>query len=113
MVDDPGRLPAAPHRDVVRAERAGFVQGVHAERVGKATVVLGAGRDRVEDSVDPAVGALVLVRPGNQVKAGDPLLELHYREASKLATAKALLQGACSIGEVPPPAAPLVLDTIE
>jgi thymidine phosphorylase len=112
VVDDHARLPAAPHRELVRADRAGHVHGFHAERVGKATVVLGAGRDRVEDRVDHAVGARVLVRHGERVKAGDPLLELHHRDASKLAAAKTLLHGACAIGDAPPPPAPLVLDTV-
>ncbi len=112
VVDDPRRLPAAPQREYVRAHRPGHVQGFHAERVGKATVVLGAGRNRVEDRVDPAVGVIVLVRPGEQVKAGDPLLELHHRDASQLAAAQAMLHDACVIHDAPPPPAPLVLDTI-
>jgi pyrimidine-nucleoside phosphorylase len=112
VIDDTSRLPAAPHREIVRADRAGYVHGFHAERVGKATVLLGAGRDRVEDSIDPAVGAVVLVRPGDTVKVGDPLLELHYRDASRLGAAMELLQGACPISDAPPTPAPLVLDTV-
>ena len=48
-----------------------------AELVGRASVALGAGRDRVEDPVDPAVGILVNAKPGAGVRAGDPLLEVH------------------------------------
>jgi pyrimidine-nucleoside phosphorylase len=113
VVDDAGWLPGAPHREVVRADRSGHAHGFHAERVGRATVVLGAGRDRVEDGVDPAVGAVVFVRPGDRVKAGDPLLELHYRDRSKLGAALALLHEACPVGDEPPPAAPLIHDTVE
>ena len=42
-----------------------------AELVGRASVALGAGRDRVEDPVDPAVGIMVLAKPGDAVRAGD------------------------------------------
>ena len=112
MIDDYSRLPAAPHREIVRAERAGYCHGFEAERVGRAAVVLGAGRDRVEDGVDFAVGALVLAKRGEQVKAGDPLIELHYREASRLASAKALLVGACPIRDEVPAATPLVLEVL-
>src|SRR5205807_10010840 len=58
-VDDYGRLPAAPLRAAVRAPRAGYVVRLDAELIGRATMLLGAGRDRVEDPIDPGVGAVV------------------------------------------------------
>jgi pyrimidine-nucleoside phosphorylase len=112
VVDDHARLPRAPHRELIRAERGGHVHGWHAERVGRATVALGAGRNRVEDAVDHAVGAVVLAHPGQQVRVGDPLLELHYRDEARLGAARALLHNACPIGDAPPRAGPLVLDVV-
>jgi pyrimidine-nucleoside phosphorylase len=102
VLDDYQRLPSAPQREVIRADRAGYARGFEAERLGRATVLLGAGRDRAEDGVDPAVGAVVLARPGQQVKAGDALLELHYRDPDRLATARALLRDACPIEDAEP-----------
>ena len=113
VIDDPGRLPSAPHRHVVRAERRGFAQGWHAERLGMAAVALGAGRDRADDRIDPAVGAVVLARPGDAVHQGDALLEIHYRDGERLGRALELLAGACPVADAPPPARPLVLDVIE
>jgi pyrimidine-nucleoside phosphorylase len=113
VVDDSGRLPAAPHRELIRADRSGFARGWDAERVGRATVLLGAGRDRVEDTIDHAVGAVVLARPGDAVRAGDPLLELHYRDRGRLGAARALLRDACPIADEPPPQRPLVLEVLE
>ena len=52
------------------ASRAGFVTALDAELVGRASVALGAGRDRVEDPVDPAVGIMVVAKPGDAVRAG-------------------------------------------
>jgi pyrimidine-nucleoside phosphorylase len=112
VVDDYSLMPAAPQREVVRAHRAGYVHGFEAERVGRATVVLGAGRDRVEDRVDPAAGAVVLVNRGAQVKAGEAVLELHYREGSRLQAAITLLESACSIQDSKPEPEPVVLDTV-
>jgi pyrimidine-nucleoside phosphorylase len=112
VVDDYKLMPAAPHREVVRAPRAGFVHGFEAERVGRATVLLGAGRDRVEDGVDAAVGAVLLVDRGAQVKAGEPLLELHYRDRSRLPAAMALVQEACAIRDDGPGAEAVVLETV-
>ena len=64
--------------------------------------MLGAGRDRVEDAVDPAVGIIVMAKPGDQVSAGDPILELHYREQAKLDAALVLASRAITIGDAPP-----------
>jgi pyrimidine-nucleoside phosphorylase len=112
VVDDYRRLPTAPRRAMVLAEREGFVQGVDAFAVGRAAGVLGAGRDRVEDGVDAAVGIMVLVRAGDQVEAGQALLELHYRDEAKSAAARELLREACPIADAPPTASALVLETI-
>ncbi len=112
VVDDPRRLPSAPERTVFTASRSGYVSRLDAELVGRATMVLGAGRDRVEDVIDPAVGAMLLAKPGDAVRAGDGIVELHYRDPSRLATALELLSQACTIADEPPAAAELILETI-
>src|SRR4249919_2056805 len=63
VVDDYSRLPSAPERHLVRATRDGYPTELHAESVGRASVILGAGRDRVEDPVDHGVGIMVLAKP--------------------------------------------------
>jgi pyrimidine-nucleoside phosphorylase len=113
VLDDSARLPTAPKREILRADRAGYVRGFEAERLGRATVLLGAGRDRVEDAIDPAVGAVVLVQPGEQVKAGNALLELHYRDPARLDAARALLRDACLIDDAPLAEEPWPLITVE
>jgi pyrimidine-nucleoside phosphorylase len=109
IVEELDRLPTAPRTHVVRADRSGYVAGWDAHAVGQAVLLLGAGRDRAEDAVDPAVGARVLARPGDLVRAGDALLELHYRDEPRLGKALHLLQNACPIVDVSPPWQPLVL----
>jgi thymidine phosphorylase len=108
-VEDYGRLPSAPFRHVVTAQRAGVLTGLDAERVGRASVALGAGRDRADDAVDPAVGIMVLAAPGDRVGAGDPVLELHYRDRSRLDAALPLVTGALTIGDTPPVPKSLIL----
>jgi pyrimidine-nucleoside phosphorylase len=102
VVDDYRRLPTAPERHLVRATAAGYVTNLDAELVGRASVVLGAGRDRVEDPVDHAVGIMVLAKPGDQVSAGDAILELHYRDSAKRDRALELVNRAFTLGGQPP-----------
>jgi pyrimidine-nucleoside phosphorylase len=112
VVDDYSRLPSAPHRSAFKADRSGFVTELDAELVGRATMELGAGRERVEDTIDPGVGAIVLAKPGDAVRAGDTILELFCRDAARVETALKLVRSACKIGEQAPPPAPLILETI-
>ena len=80
VVDDYGRLPTAPERQLVEAPRDGFLTSLDAELIGRASVGLGAGRDRVGQPVDAAVGIMVLRKPGDELRAGDPVLDLYYRD---------------------------------
>jgi thymidine phosphorylase len=109
VVDDVSRLPSVTTRHVVKAVRAGFVTRIDAESIGRASVALGAGRDRVEDAVDPAVGIVLHVKPGASVAAGDRLLELHYRDRQKLDAALTLAGQAVAIGDASPPLKPSIV----
>jgi pyrimidine-nucleoside phosphorylase len=113
VVDDYARLPAAPDRDIITAPQAGIVTALRAEAVGRAAVALGAGRDRLDAAIDPAVGLLVVAPVGTRVSKGDPIVEIHHRGGRGLAGARALLAAAVEIGDTPAAARPVVLDRIE
>src|SRR5262249_13687173 len=108
VVDQYDRLPSAPNQHVMKASRDGYVSALDAELVGRAAVALGAGRDRVEDNVDPAVGILVLAPVGSEVRAGDGILELHYRDERRLSPATSLAARAIAVGDTAPPAMPFL-----
>jgi pyrimidine-nucleoside phosphorylase len=113
VVDDYGRLPQAAKRDVVTAARDGYVAVVDAELVGRASMALGAGRQRVEDPIDYAAGVLVLKKPGQRVRAGEPVLELLYNDDRGLPSALELGREALQLSDEPQKAAPLIIDSIQ
>jgi pyrimidine-nucleoside phosphorylase len=80
--------------------------------VGRATMVLGAGRETVEAAIDPAVGAVLQAAPGDALRIGDPILTLHYRDEVTLARALPILDAAITLSDQPPPALSLLLDTV-
>ena len=102
VVDDPSILPTAPGREPFRAPRSGFVTRMAAEAIGRASNALGAGRTRVDEAIDPAVGLMVLARPGDEVREGQPLLEFHHRDGRGLDAAVALCRAAVTVGDAPP-----------
>jgi len=113
IVDDYARLPTASGQHHVPADRSGYVTRLDAELIGRASVALGAGRDRVEEPVDPAVGITVVARIGHHVSGGDPVLTLHYRTEARLNVALSLAHSAIHVGDQPPPTRPLILASIE
>ena len=112
VVDEYQRLPQAPERHLVTATRGGFLTTLDAELVGRASVALGAGRDRVNDPVDGAVGIMLKAKPGDALGPGAAVLELHYRDRGRLQAALALATRAITIGDTRPPAARLIVGEV-
>ncbi|HZB25362.1 MAG TPA: thymidine phosphorylase [Vicinamibacterales bacterium] len=111
VLDDYRRLPAASAEHRVVAPHDGYVTGLRAGSIGRAAVALGAGRARLEDQIDHGVGIDVLAPVGTQVSAGDAVLLLRHRQRG-LDAAVPLATAAVTLGERPPAAAPLILETI-
>jgi thymidine phosphorylase len=110
--DPAAALPTARHVETLTADRSGVVSRLDARGVGVAAWRLGAGRARKEDAVDAAAGIVCLVRPGDEVAAGDVLLELHYDDPGRIERARQSLEGAVVVADTAAAAGPLVLDRI-
>jgi thymidine phosphorylase len=108
VVDDPSLLPRANNLAKVKSPRAGFVTAIRSERVGVASMVLGGGREKKEDSVDPAVGLVLEKKVGDPVEAGATLCSVRYNSDARLANAMELLSASFEIGDAPPQPAPLI-----
>jgi len=80
--------------------------------VGVASMVLGAGRERAEDAIDPAVVVVCRVKPGDRVKAGQDVYGVRYRSTARLLAALPLLEESFTIADAPPPEQPLVLEEL-
>ena len=102
VVDDPGRLPRAKHALEIVSSRSGYVTAIACEAVGTACVVLGGGREKKEDSVDPAVGIVLHKKVGDRVGAGEPLCTIHYNSEARAARARQLLQESYCVADAPP-----------
>lgn len=109
VVDDPSRLPSAALTHVVAAPRSGFITALDALLIGRAAVALGAGRDKKGDAVDLSAGLWLHKKPGDQVQAGEPVVELRYNDPARLSAAMPLATQAVVVGEQPPVKEPLVL----
>jgi thymidine phosphorylase len=110
--DPDAALPTAPVVEPVLAERDGVLCHLEARAIGTASWRLGAGRARKEDPVSAGAGVICLVKPGEQVEKGQPILELHADDPSRLERARQALHGAISIADEAPVPTPLVLERV-
>jgi pyrimidine-nucleoside phosphorylase len=112
VVDDPQRLPQAREREDMLAPADGFLARMETERMGWGTMALGAGRQRLDDMIDPAVGVIFHKKVGDSVRAGEPLATLHYNQPNRLAEAQRWFEGAFVVEAQAPAPRPLILKTL-
>jgi thymidine phosphorylase len=103
--DPDAPLPQAAHTQVLAAPASGWLTSLDALAVGIAAWRLGAGRARKEDDVSASAGIICLAKPGEVVRAGQPLLELRADEPERFGPALAALEGAVAISDQGPPSA--------
>ena len=102
VIDDPKRLPQAKHKMQVPSPKSGFLAAMQCEQIGTACVILGGGRERKEDSVDPAVGIVLHKKVGDRVAAGEPIATIHYNAEARAARAGQLIEASCTIADTAP-----------
>jgi pyrimidine-nucleoside phosphorylase len=100
-IDDPKHLPQAQNRIAVLSPASGFVEAIQCEQVGIASLVLGGGREKKDDVIDPAVGLVLHKKVGDPVQKGEAFCTVHYNSDARLHTAQSLLQQAYRIAEKP------------
>jgi len=102
VVDDISKLPSSKHTAEVTAANSGFIAEIDTQAVGIASVILGGGRNKKEDSVDPSVGIVVQYRLGDAVTRGEPLCTIHYNSEARASEAALLLQKSFKITDAAP-----------
>ncbi len=100
-IDDPKNLPQAKHRMTVPASSNGYLASLQCEQIGTACVILGGGRERKEDAVDPAVGIVLHKKVGDAVSVGETLATIHYNSETRAARARQLIEESCRITDLP------------
>lgn len=96
----------------VKAEKSGYISSMHAESIGTAAQMLGAGRATKEDAIDPAVGLVMRVRCGDRVNSGDALCTLYVNDDQYLDDVTTLLRSAIGISEEKGEVTPMIYDII-
>jgi pyrimidine-nucleoside phosphorylase len=105
-------LPNATGMREVTSPRAGYVSSIAAQEIGVASNMIGAGRDRKEDAIDPAVGIILEVKVGEKVDAGSILCRLYYTKEDRVEEAAEMVEDAFRISAQKPDERELILEVV-
>ena len=104
-------FPAASFE--VLSPKEGFVRTIDTEAYGRAALLLGAGRQKLGDRIDPLAGILLHKKPGDYVKKGEPLCTLYAADTTRFPLAKTALLAATTFGKAPPPVLSLIKGIVD
>lgn len=113
FVDDPNLLVRVSRIVPVYPNRGGYIGRINAKLIGTAALMIGAGREKVTDRIDPAVGILMRKRYGDRVDENEPVAYIYLNDESRFAEAEAKLREAVEVTSEEPDALPLIYDIIE
>jgi pyrimidine-nucleoside phosphorylase len=108
VIDDPSILPQAAECELFLAPRDGVIAQVEPRAIGRGITALGGQRTKVEDGIDPSVGFVVTARPGDIVRAGEPLATVFARDRAGVEAGLAALRTSITIAEDADPPLPLI-----
>ena len=109
---NPSTLPTAGSVLQIKAERAGIMRKLDAGAVGRAAMLLGAGRETAEGDIDPAAGIIMNKKPGQSVEADDIIAMFHYNDDKGLKGAEEVFRSGLEIGDRDRALTPIIRDII-
>lgn len=112
-LEDIDKFPKASYIEPVRSEKQGYVQEMNSKEIGKLAGILGAGREKKEDAIDPSVGIVLVKKVGDSVETGEVLAYVHANDESKLQEAKKRLKEIINIWDKPIQKEPVILEMIK
>lgn len=113
VLRDTKQMVSSPVIHEVKAPFTGYISAMDTEAIGIASVMLGAGREKKEDTIDYSAGIILRKKTGDHVETGDILAVFHTSAASLVAKAQEHFLGALTLSEEQPMSKPLLYAKIE
>jgi pyrimidine-nucleoside phosphorylase len=113
VIYHPEAFAKATHEHTVKAPRDGYIVAVDTEGYGITSLLLGAGRNTMEDEIDYTAGLILRAKTGDYVRAGDPIATLYTCDESRFSAAEQRLLASTTIGDKKPEDRPLIFARVE
>src|SRR5438477_714556 len=108
VIDNYVLLPQAKNRKEVKSSSNGYLSATNCMQFGMTLAILGGGREKKEDTIDPGVGLEFHKRIGDRITANETLVTIHYNSDAKLADATVLIENSFVLTDLPTPPKKLV-----
>ncbi|HXA50161.1 MAG TPA: thymidine phosphorylase [Candidatus Acidoferrum sp.] len=105
-------LPNATGMREITSPRSGYVAAIDAQDIGTASNMIGAGRDKKDDAIDPAVGIILEVKMGEKVDAGSVLCRIYYTKEDRVEEAAEVVEDAFRVSGQKPDERELILEVV-
>jgi pyrimidine-nucleoside phosphorylase len=112
FINHPEKMILAPLQFSLKASQSGYIQSIHAQKIGLGSMYSGAGRAHKNDKLDLGAGILLHKNPGDFVDAGEALLTVYASHQSKLENAMDTIRDAISITTNKPALEPLIKEEL-
>ena len=112
-IENPDLFPKAQYKEDIFAESDCYISSMNAEDIGIASVILGAGREKKEDSIDFSAGIIINKKTGNKIKKGDIIATLYTNNKNSLLSAKEKFLSAIEFNNEQPAEIPLIYETVK
>jgi pyrimidine-nucleoside phosphorylase len=106
-------LPEAAIKVDVPAWMDGYISDINGLGIGRSAMLLGAGRERIEDRIDPAAGVHLIKKKGDYVKVGDTLAVLHTNDTERISLALPVLKACFHFSPDNVTLSPIIIETIK
>ena len=113
FLEQPEKYTPATHQATWYAPQSGWIGSVNALEVGLSAVQLGAGRQKIDDHIDPASGVLFHTRKGQPISQGDPVFTIYTEKAELLTEIKNRISNAISISSTKTESSPVIIDRLD
>lgn len=107
-----GLLPSAKAVKRITSGREGFIQRIDAEKAGISSMLLGAGRQKMDDPIDPSAGIILSKKSGDAIKYGEQIAVFHYTSDAGLKEAETIFLSGIEIGAEKPQKRDIVFEVI-
>ena len=94
LINDYNLLPKANSVMEIFSENEGYVKKIKTEEIGKAAMIIGAGRAKKEDEVDHAVGINIFRKVGEKVSKNEKIAEIYYNDDKNVQDSKNMILDA-------------------
>jgi pyrimidine-nucleoside phosphorylase len=94
ITEDYSLLPTAKNKLEFKSEKEGYISQIQAENIGRATMIIGAGRSKKEDTIDYGVGINLTKKIGDKINKGDVLAIIQYNDDKNIPDSLRLLKDA-------------------